>query len=191
MVKKRKRPGKDWVAKKPSKQVNENNFAYIDGTNLYLAVTKQLKWRLDYRRFRIFLENKYADKKAYLFLGYMEEHDDLYKNLQEQGYILIFKPTYKDKSGQVKGNCDAELVLQAMIDWRNYDQAVVVTGDGDFYCLIKYLEKMKKLKQLLIPNKARYSCLLNKINRSDRKYVAFLSELKSKLELNKKRAQNE
>jgi hypothetical protein len=60
----------------------------------------------------------------------------------------------------VKGNVDAELVLQAMIDYQNYTKAVIVTGDGDFYCLVKYLYEQGKLLRLLAPNRYKYSTLL-------------------------------
>ena len=34
---------------------------------------------------------------------------------------------------------DAELVLHTMIEYPNYEKVVIVSGDGDFHCLIKYL----------------------------------------------------
>ena len=69
-----------------------------------------------------------------------------------------------------------------MIDLHEYDQAVVVTGDGDFYCLIDYLIKQKKFKKLLVPNQGKYSALLKKF---DSQYLAFVSDLKTKLEYKK------
>ena len=74
--------------------------------------------------------------------------------IREQGYILIFKPTLILKDGKVKGNVDAELVLHAMIEYPNYEKAVIVSGDGDFHCLIKYLRSKGKFEKLLIPNQA-------------------------------------
>ena len=82
-----------------------------------------------------------------------------YKILKNIGYSLIFKPTL-DQKGKTKGNVDAELVLHSMIEYDNYDMAVIISGDGDFYCLVKYLEKNNKLKRLIIPNCKKYSSLL-------------------------------
>ncbi len=161
----------------------ENNFAFIDSNNLYLAI-KELGWSLDYDRFRKYLKEKYHVSKAYMFIGFVEKHKDLYKSLQEKGYILIFKPTLVYKDGSTKGNCDAELVLQAMIDFNNYDKAVIVTGDGDFFCLVDYLIKQKKLNKLLVPNLRKYSALLKKI---PSEYLAFVSDLKSKVVYKKKK----
>lgn len=109
----------------------------------------------------------------------MEENTDLYKSLQEKGYVLIFKPTLKYKDGKIKGNCDAELVLQAMIDYEHYDSAVIVSGDGDFYCLVDYLIKQQKLAKLLVPNQYSYSVLLKKVPSN---FLAFISQMKNKLE---------
>jgi len=164
-----------------------NNYAFIDSQNLNLSIQDQ-GWKLDLIRFRTYLKEKYSVAKAYIFIGYMEEHKDLYKSLQEYGYVIIFKPTLKYKDGTTKGNCDAELVLQAMIDHKEYDKAVIVSGDGDFYCLADYLAKSNKLECLLIPNRNKYSALLKKINKSDKKYLNFVSDLRSKLELKKKKA---
>lgn len=60
-----------------------------------------------------------------------------------------------------KGNIDADLVLWAMKEMSNYEKAIIVSGDGDFYTLIEYLEGKKRLKKLLTPNRY-YSNLFNK-----------------------------
>jgi uncharacterized LabA/DUF88 family protein len=93
----------------------------------------------------------------------MPENTDIYNKLQSVGFVLIFKDTFKQKDGNVKGNCDAELVLQAMIDFNEYDKAIIVSGDGDFSCLIKYLSKKDKLHTVLSPNKSKTSWLLRKV----------------------------
>ena len=111
------------------------NSAFIDGNNLYRGV-RGLGWKLDYRKFRVFLEEKYAVKKVYMFMGFVPQYAAMYKDFQEWGYVLVFKPTLPDDKGGVKGNCDAELVLQAMIDLGEYERAVIVSGDGDFHCLV-------------------------------------------------------
>ena len=160
-----------------------NNFAFIDGQNLYLSI-KGLGWSLDYRRFRRYLEEKYGVKKAFIFLGYVQTNEDLYTSLQDDGYICVFKPTLTYKDGRTTGNCDAELVLHTMLKINTFDKAVIVTGDGDFHCLIKYLAKENKLEKLLIPNQGASSALLK---RFPSKYLAFVSELKKKVEYEKKR----
>jgi uncharacterized LabA/DUF88 family protein len=162
---------------------NKNNYAFIDSQNLNLSI-RDIGWSIDFKRFRIYLKEKYNVSKAFLFIGYVEGNNDLYKMLQESGFICIFKPTLKYKDGKTKGNCDAELVLQTMIEYNNYDKAVIVTGDGDFYCLVKYLIESDKLDSILIPNRFKFSALLKfKICQP---YLRYLNDLKNKLSYHKK-----
>ena len=162
----------------------KNNNAFIDSQNLNLSI-RNLGWILNFKQFRIYLKDKYNISKAFLFIGYIEGNNDLYKSLQEAGFICIFKPTLKYKDGTTKGNCDAELVLQAMIEYTNYEKAIIVTGDGDFYCLVKYLIEQEKLKAIIIPNRLKFSALLKfKICRP---YLRFLNDLQGKLEYKKEK----
>ena len=165
---------------------HENNYAFIDSQNLNLSI-QALGWKLDFVKFRRYLKDKYSVSKAYLFLGYIEGNNDLYTALQVAGFICIFKPTLTYKDGTTKGNCDAELVLWAMIEYPSYDKAIIVTGDGDFYCLINYLVEKNKLLVVLIPNKLKFSALLK--FKLFRPYLRYMNELRDKLayDHNKKR----
>jgi len=165
-----------------------NNYAFIDSQNLNLGVQK-IGWKMDWRKFRIWLEEKYGVTHAYMFIGYMAENESLYELMHEHGYLIVLKPTLEIKApvevltaeevaekakhpspplaeGEVekpkmiiKGNIDADLVLHAMKELSNYDQCVIVSGDGDFLGLIEYLVEQKKLLKILTPNR-RYSTLL-------------------------------
>ena len=157
--------------------IKGNNYAFIDSQNLNLAIRDQ-NWMLDFRRFRKYLEDKYKVSKAFIFIGYIPTNQSLYVSLQEYGYILVFKPTLSLPEGKVKGNIDAELVLHSMIEYPNYIKAVIVTGDGDFHCLIEYLRKQNKLEKLIIPNRYKFSSLLRKFANN----MAFMNDLKEKLE---------
>ena len=161
----------------------ENNFAFIDSQNLNLSI-RELGWRLDWRRFRVYLQEKYSATKAFLFIGYVSGNNDLYTALQDAGFICIFKPTLTYKDGTTKGNCDAELVLRAMIEYANYDKAVLVTGDGDFYCLALHLHEKGKLEAILIPNRLKFSALL-KWN-VFHPYLRYMNDLENKLVYKKK-----
>lgn len=155
----------------------ENNYAFIDSQNLNLSI-QQLKWKVDFKKFRKYLSEKYQVSKAFLFIGYVPGNEDLYLFLQNAGFICVFKPTLVYNTDQIKGNCDAEMVLHAMIEYPHYDQAVIVTGDGDFHCLADYLIKQNKLKKILVPNQRKYSALLK---RFDSGLLGFISDLRSKL----------
>ncbi|HEY4760397.1 MAG TPA: NYN domain-containing protein [Thermoguttaceae bacterium] len=104
--------------------------------------------------------------------------------VQGAGYQVIYKPTldYSDgKTKFTKGNVDAELVLHAMIEFPNFSKAIIVAGDGDYYCLIDYLEAQEKLLHVIIPNKSSYSSLLRKFSNR----FVFVSDLRGKLEYRK------
>ncbi len=159
------------------------NYAFIDSQNLNLGIKDQ-GWELDLRRFRIYLREKYSIVKAYMFLGYMPENQALYDMLRRFEYDLIFKPVIRSKKDGVKGNVDAELVLQAMLDYPLYKKAMIVTGDGDFYCLIKHLSENGKLLKVLAPNQRKHSSLLRKAISSPQE-IAFISPLRHFLEYKK------
>jgi len=171
------------MTKKRIKQQSKIH-AFIDSQNLNLGVKSQ-GWTLDFGKFRQYLITKYHVSKTFLFIGYVEGNQALYTYLQSVGYICIFKPTLKlknNKKVKIKGNVDAELVLHAMIEWSKYSKAIIVSGDGDFYCLIEYLEKKNKLLKIIAPNK-KYSSLLRKFA----KYILVISALKEKLKVRQKK----
>jgi len=96
-------------------------------------------------------------------MGYIKENEKLYTYLKKSGYKIIFKPVIKNKK-LIKGNVDAELVLHAAkIEYPNYDKAIIVSNDGDFYCLVEELIKDNKFKKLITPSK-NYSSLLRKFS---------------------------
>lgn len=157
------------------------NYAFIDSQNVNLAIRNQ-RWILDFKKFRQYLRDKYNIDKAFLFIGFIPQNQSLYTGLQKDGYILIFKPTLVLPDGRVKGNVDAELVLHAMIEYSNYHKALIVTGDGDFYCLVDYLIKQDKLLKLMIPNRYEFSSLFRKLMPQ----IVFINGLKNKLEYKRK-----
>lgn len=161
---------------------SKGNYAFIDSQNLNLGVRSQ-GWVLDFERFRVYLKEKYQVEQAYLFIGFVEGNQMLYTYLQKAGYICIFKPTVivtENKQIKIKGNVDAELVLHTMIEYPNYDKAIIVSGDGDFRCLVEYLDKKDKLFKVIVPNK-KYSSLLKEFSH----YIINIGQLKEKLQRRK------
>jgi uncharacterized LabA/DUF88 family protein len=159
------------------KRTLPNTYAFIDSQNLNLG-TQRMGWKVDWRKFRQFLADKYGVSKAYMFIGYMSENEALYEYMHELGFLVVLKPTVdvssqadKDRPADpkkvpeekeksiVKGNVDAELVLYAMKELPNYQQAIIVSGDGDFFSLAEYLDEQGKLAHIMAPN-WQYSSLL-------------------------------
>lgn len=158
-----------------------NNFAYIDGANLYRGV-ENLGWNMDYRRFRVWLSEKYGVQRAYLFIGLIPKYKDLYQYLQEAGFMLVFKEVVYDDIGKPKGNCDTDLVLQATRDaYENkFGKAVIVSSDGDYAGLVKFLQEKQKLLTILSPsNEKKCSILLKRTGAK----IAYINDQCSRLGL--------
>lgn len=154
-------------------------YAFIDSQNLNLDV-KDTGWNIDFKRFRIYLKEKLNVSRAYLFIGHVPGNSKLYEYLQESGFIIIFKPTLEfTKRGRriIKGNVDAELVLHTIIHISDYDKAVIVSGDGDFHCLVEYLEEKQKLGKIIAPSR-KYSSLLRKFAR----HIVSVQDFRKKVE---------
>ena len=142
-----------------------NNIAYIDGANLYNGI-KSLGWELDYARFRNWLTEKYLVKRVYLFIGLVPKYKDLYTYLQEAGFTLVFKETTYDGEGNIKGNCDAELVLKTTSDFytKSFTSCILISSDGDFGCLVEFLKDNNVMNAIISPDKSKCSILLRNKN---------------------------
>lgn len=165
-------------------QSKENNLAFLDGQNLHLG-TAQNNWRIDHKKFRIYLKDKYHVGEAYYFLGYMsEEQQDLYNNLQKAGFIVLFKEHNINLKAQKKGNVDTDIVFEVMkniIDNKNFNKIVLASGDGDYKKLVDYLLKKGIFKKMLFPNSEFASSLYKKLGSE---FFDFLEnpDIKSKIE---------
>ncbi|MEM7368710.1 MAG: NYN domain-containing protein [Bacteroidota bacterium] len=143
-----------------------NNYAFIDGQNLYLS-TKANGWTLDMKRFRVYLKEKYKVSEAYYFLGYLrEELQDLYSMLQRAGFIIIFREHHSGMLGNKKGNIDTDLVFEVMrnlVDETSFGNVVLVSGDGDYKKMVDYLIKKDRFEKILFPNRKFASSLYKQL----------------------------
>ncbi|MBM4177399.1 NYN domain-containing protein [Candidatus Gribaldobacteria bacterium] len=164
----------------------ENNFAYIDGANLHRGIAG-FGWELDYLRFRVWLSEKYRVSQAYLFLGFIPKYKKLYSYLKRSGFVLVFKEVIYNDKGEPKGNCDADLVVRAMKDAyeNNFEKAVIVTSDGDYASLVKFLIERKKFKTILSPHTKNLCSILLKRTGAP---IAYLDDQKAILEIRKEKA---
>lgn len=180
-------------------------YAFIDSQNLNVSVQRN-GWKMDWKKFRQFLADEFGVTEAFMFIGYVPEYENLYEQMHNAGYMIVLKPTYdmtrprqehtEEKVGKghdeekkpVKGNIDADLVLWAMKEIKNYDKAILVSGDGDFYSLVEYLHQENKLSKILTPG-GHYSGLYNRFD----EYIVRLDHHKKDLayfDRHKRRAPN-
>ena len=158
------------------------NIAYIDATNLDKALRRDLKWVLDYKKFRIWLTEKYKIERACIFIGHIPKYKDIYDRLQECGFELIFKEVIYQR-GIPKGNCDSDLLMKASSDFYEGDlnEAVIVASDGDYAPLVKLLHSRKRLLTILSPSKAKKCSILLKRTGAS---IAYINDQRSILEKN-------
>lgn len=135
----------------------ENNHAYIDGQNLYMGVTNiDEPWNINFKKFRIYLKDKYHVEIAYYFLGFMiEDKRDLYLKIQEAGFVLVFREHNALMMGKKKGNVDADiifLIMKKLYQKTEFDKVILVSGDGDYKRLVDFLIEENKFKKILFPN---------------------------------------
>lgn len=167
---------------------NKKVYAFIDSQNLNVSVQK-FGWKVNWQKFRQFLADKYGVTQAFMFIGYIPENEDLYQQMHDAGYSVVLKPTFDmtkplpeeggakpDEDRHIKGNVDADMVLWAMKEIPNYGKAIIVSGDGDFFSLIEYLEQQGKLLKILTPT-GHYSGLFNKYE----SYIEQLDHYRSEL----------
>lgn len=161
-------------------QSGQRVYAFIDAQNLHISIRNQ-GWALDYRAFRRYLADRFNVTKAFYFVGYVPSQRFMYDRLKRSGYLLKFKPTATNKDRERKGNVDAELILCALLRHKHYDKAIIVAGDGDYYCLAKFLKRQRKLLKIIIPDRHNYSWLLRGFGPD----LVFLNGTRGKLEYQK------
>jgi uncharacterized LabA/DUF88 family protein len=170
-----------------TKNDEKQNLAFVDGQNLYMGTAKHTKpWKIDLVRFRRYLEKKYHVTRAYYFLGCVnEDHRDLYDSVQEAGFIIHFREHSTVMLGKKKGNVDSDIVfsiMKKMYHKEDFDNIVLVSGDGDYKMLVDFLIEEKKFEKILFPNKEFASSLYKKIGAQ---YFDHLDtpDIKKKIEL--------
>ena len=163
----------------------QENLAFIDGQNLYMGTAKleQNPWRINLRRFRVYLEQKYKVAKAYYFLGYVQEaNEELYEEIQGAGFVLVFREHNAAMIGKKKGNVDSDIIFQIMKrlyrEGEGIQKIFLVSGDGDYKMLVDFLIEEKKFGKVLFPNRKYASSLYKKLGSE---YFDYLESAREKI----------
>lgn len=148
----------------------KNNCAFIDCQNLRLAtVTASIPWKIDMKRFRVYLAEKYNVEHAYCFLGAQNaaKYKDMYDAFKSYGYDLIFREHSKTLKGKKKGNVDVDIVFEIMrqiLKNEDFEKIILVSGDGDYKRLVDYLIKIERFEKILLPNQKYASTLYKQLS---------------------------
>jgi uncharacterized LabA/DUF88 family protein len=144
-------------------------------------------WRVDLARFRTYLEQKYNVRRAYYYLGYIQEganFENLYESIQTAGFILVFREHNSAMLGKKKGNVDSDIIFSAMKRLYEKDvfgKIVLVSGDGDYKSLVDFLVQEDRFEKILFPNRKFRSSLYKSLSST---YFAYLDDedIKRKIE---------
>ena len=172
---------------------NKNkNYAFIDGQNLYMGTAKREAdpWKIDLVRLRAYLEQKYGVAKAYYFLGFVQEkNQELYEEIQNAGFVLIFREHNPAMIGKKKGNVDSDIIfhiMKKMYKKEDFGKIILVSGDGDYKLLVDFLIEENRLEKILFPNKKFASSLYKKLGSE---YFDYLDgkDVKDKIKIKKEK----
>ncbi len=157
--------------------------AFIDGQNLYTWIKKDW-WKVNLSKFRIYLKDKLKVKESFYYIWYYDpDFSDIYQNIWEAWFNVIFKQQTKKDISQKKWNVDSDMIFWVMKELienpDNFDQIVIVSWDGDFKILVDYLVWKKRFNKILLPNKQFASSTYKKLSP---KYYDYMIMLKNKIQ---------
>ena len=91
---------------------------------------------------------KKLNEAQILLIGRHLQRVRFYLKLEKFGYKLFLKPVklYEQDDGTTKrkANCDVDMAFHLMKEKDNFDRIVVLSGDGDFLPVLKYLKGIGK-----------------------------------------------
>jgi len=126
-------------------------YVFIDATNIIYGASRS-GWRVDFIKLKRYLQNKFGVCKIFYYAGLDQGNKrqiKFYEKIQEMGYLLRLVPVKKFTDGSKKADVDSRLTFELMKYFSQYDLAIVMTGDGDYYWVLEYLLKEGKRVKLL------------------------------------------
>jgi len=123
-------------------------------------------WEIDLVRFSCIPQGKYSVDKAYYFLGYVQEtNQELYEEIQNAGFVLIFREHNPAMIGKKKGNVDSDIIfhiMKKMYKKEYFEKIILVSGDGDYKLAVDFLIEENRFAKILFPDRNRASSLYKK-----------------------------
>jgi len=126
---------------------------FIDSANIYFS-QKTLGWRVDFKKLLKYFKQE-TELVRIAFYGAINPENKgerkFHDFLEIIGYTVKHKKIkfIKDDNDKIygghnKGNVDVDLTIDAVHFKDDYDTFVLLSGDGDFESLIKYLKAFHK-----------------------------------------------
>ncbi len=105
----------------------------------------------DLEKYLVDLIKEKGDKLTEAELKLLDRHLKrvrFYIKIEKFGYNLILKPvkTFYDAEGLPirKANCDVDMAFYLMRDRNSFERTLILSGDGDFLPVLKFLKENKK-----------------------------------------------
>lgn len=93
-------------------------------------------------------KGKELNEAQLLLIGRHLQRVRFYRKLEQFGYQLFLKPVklyeHEDGTTKRKANCDVDMTFHLMKEKDHFSRVIVLSGDGDFLPVLKYLRGIKK-----------------------------------------------
>lgn len=131
-------------------------YVFIDASNIIYGA-RGYGWKMDFEKLFGYLKTRFNAQRILYYAG-LDGADKkqlkFYEKLQQFGYELRLVPVKIFKDGRKKADVDARLTFEAMKYLGEYDKAIFLTGDGDYYWLFEDLLQREKNIKLIAYQKS-------------------------------------
>ena len=155
---------------KKKKQKKKKIYVFIDASNIIYGCTRA-GWKMDFEKFIRYLKSRYKATRVFYYGGIDSENKrqlKFYELLQRLGYEVRMVPMKRFLDGTKKADIDSRMTFEIMKYLNDYDELIVCTGDGDFFWVLEYLLKEKKVPLRLLAHASSTAKELKKLVGSSR-----------------------
>jgi len=125
-------------------------YVFIDVANIFYS-QRTLKWRISYEKLMKYFKRECDLGKCFVYTGVFKEDSNqerFLKMLEKCGYILRTKPVKKitTRNGHLEWKADFDVEASFEMDdlSKEYDTAILLSGDSDFTYTLKRLKRKGK-----------------------------------------------
>jgi len=157
---------------------------YIDSQNIHQWLLQYHWWIIDWKKFYIYLNDKYKIDKVKIFFWYLKSQRGFYEKLKKIWYDVCFKETLILPNWGIKWKVDIDSAIFALKDFYENSllEAFLVTWDWDFNSLVYLWIEKQIFWKIFVPWVNNSSVLLKRVAKNN---IIDLSELKNKLKKEK------
>lgn len=161
-------------------------YVFVDAANIFYT-QRTLRWRISYEKLKQYFQDECKEKLGKLFVYTATDSERIQQKkfldmLEINGYIVRTKEVKRIRVAkgiyEWKGDFDVELTIDAMDNIKEFDTAILLSGDSDFAPIVK---RMRENRKTIIVLSAKHHISRELIKLSD-KYIN-LKKLRDRIEL--------